>query len=210
MPEQTSSIISKVWGLCNPLRDDGVSYGDYLEQLTYLIFLKMSDEYSKPPYEKDTGIPAGYTWQDMNALKGAELEEQYKATLEMLGEQVLLDVEVVFHSTLVALVLDRINFHLETARTIVIGNQFGKRGLHLQVRFHRLRDGYAGIAREHGIERGFQEILLDGSVLGIERQGNFIAIARTQEKERRRRSAKFDKIHTLNVVNSWQLAAHRT
>lgn len=37
---QTSAIVSKVWGLCNPLRDDGVSYGDYLEQLTYLIFLK--------------------------------------------------------------------------------------------------------------------------------------------------------------------------
>ena len=87
MPEQTSSIISKVWGLCNPLRDDGVSYGDYLEQLTYLIFLKMSDEYSKPPYKKETGIPAGYTWQDMNSLKGAELEEQYKATLEELGKQ---------------------------------------------------------------------------------------------------------------------------
>ena len=67
--------------------DDGVSYGDYLEQLTYLIFLKMSDEYSKPPYEKETGIPAGYTWQDMNALKGAELKEQYKATLEELGKQ---------------------------------------------------------------------------------------------------------------------------
>ena len=49
MPEQTSSIISKVWGMCNPLRDDGLSYGDYLEQLTYLIFLKMSDEYAKPP-----------------------------------------------------------------------------------------------------------------------------------------------------------------
>lgn len=87
MPDQTSTIISKVWGMCNPLRDDGVSYGDYLEQLTYLIFLKMSDEYSKPPYQKETGIPAGYTWQDMNSLKGAELEAQYKATLEKLGEQ---------------------------------------------------------------------------------------------------------------------------
>lgn len=87
MTEQTSSIISKVWGMCNPLRDDGVSYGDYLEQLTYLIFLKMSDEYSKPPYKKETGIPVGYTWQDMNSLKGAELENQYKATLEKLGEQ---------------------------------------------------------------------------------------------------------------------------
>ena len=87
MPEQTSSIISKVWGMCNPLRDDGLSYGDYLEQLTYLIFLKMSDEYSKPPYRKESGIPAGYTWQDMNTLTGAALEEQYKDTLEKLGEQ---------------------------------------------------------------------------------------------------------------------------
>ena len=73
--------------MCNPLRDDGVSYGDYLEQLTYLIFLKMSDEYSKPPYKKETGIPQGYTWSDMSTLKGAELEEQYKATLEELAKQ---------------------------------------------------------------------------------------------------------------------------
>lgn len=87
MSEQTTTIISKVWGLCNPLRDDGVSYGDYLEQLTYLIFLKMSDEYSRPPYKKETGIPTGYGWADMNTLKGAELENQYKATLEKLGEQ---------------------------------------------------------------------------------------------------------------------------
>ena len=85
MPEQSSSIISKVWGMCGPLRDDGVSYGDYLEQLTYLIFLKMSDEYSRPPFKKETGIPEGYTWSDMNTLTGAALEEQYKATLEKLG-----------------------------------------------------------------------------------------------------------------------------
>ena len=87
MSEQTTTIISKVWGMCGPLRDDGVSYGDYLEQLTYLIFLKMSDEYSEPPYNKDTGIPKGYTWTDMNTLKGAELEEKYKSILEKLGEQ---------------------------------------------------------------------------------------------------------------------------
>lgn len=87
MSEQTTTIISKVWGMCGPLRDDGVSYGDYLEQLTYLIFLKMSDEYSKPPYKKVTGIPKGYTWTDMNTLKGAELEEKYKEILEKLGEQ---------------------------------------------------------------------------------------------------------------------------
>ena len=87
MSEQSTTIVSKVWGMCNPLRDDGVSYGDYLEQLTYLIFLKMSDEYSKPPYNKQTGIPDGYTWSDMNTLKGAELEAQYKTTLELLATQ---------------------------------------------------------------------------------------------------------------------------
>ena len=87
MAEQSSSIISKVWAMCNPLRDDGISYGDYLEQLTYLIFLKMSDEYSKPPYKRDTGIPEGVGWSDMNALTGAALEAQYKKTLETLGEQ---------------------------------------------------------------------------------------------------------------------------
>ena len=47
----------------------------------------MSDEYSKAPYKKETGIPIGYAWSDMNTLKGAELEEQYKKTLEKLGEQ---------------------------------------------------------------------------------------------------------------------------
>lgn len=85
MSEHSSIIVTKVWGMCHPLRDDGVSYGDYLEQLTYLIFLKMSDEYSKPPYNRETGIPAGFTWTDMNTLNGAELEEQYKNTLEELG-----------------------------------------------------------------------------------------------------------------------------
>lgn len=84
---QPDAIISKVWGMCNPLRDDGVSYGDYLEQLTYLIFLKMSDEYSKPPYKRDTGIPDGCGWKNINSLKGAELEEKYKYILETLGEQ---------------------------------------------------------------------------------------------------------------------------
>ena len=87
MSDNSSTIISKVWGMCDPLRDDGVSYGDYLEQLTYLIFLKMSDEYTKPPYKKETAIPKGYNWSDMNTLTGADLENQYKKTLEKLGEQ---------------------------------------------------------------------------------------------------------------------------
>ena len=58
-------IVSKVWSFCTALRDDGVSYGDYLEQLTYLIFLKMADEYAKPPYNRDVDIPAEYEWQSL-------------------------------------------------------------------------------------------------------------------------------------------------
>ena len=69
----TSTIISRVWSFCTTLRDDGVGYGDYLEQLTYLIFLKMADEYSKPPYSRDVGIPAKYNWQTLTSKKGAEL-----------------------------------------------------------------------------------------------------------------------------------------
>ncbi|MEK0326070.1 MAG: type I restriction-modification system subunit M N-terminal domain-containing protein [Nitrosopumilus sp.] len=66
----TASIVSKVWSFCTTLRDDGVGYGDYLEQLTYLIFLKMADEYSKPPYNRDVGIPAEYNWQTLKLFFG--------------------------------------------------------------------------------------------------------------------------------------------
>ena len=79
----TQSIVSKVWSFCHVLRDAGVSYGDYLEQLTYLIFLKMADEYSKPPYSRDVGIPTEYNWQTLKAKKGAELEGLY---IELLRE----------------------------------------------------------------------------------------------------------------------------
>jgi type I restriction enzyme M protein len=70
----TSSIVSKVWSFCNPLRDVGVGYGDYLEQLTYLLFLKMADQYSKPPYNRELNIPAAYNWESLTGVKGAELE----------------------------------------------------------------------------------------------------------------------------------------
>lgn len=66
------------------LMDDGVSNGDYLEQLTYLIFLKMADEYAKPPYNRSLGIPPEYSWAELCEKSGAELAEQYKLTLEEL------------------------------------------------------------------------------------------------------------------------------
>ncbi|MFV0477812.1 MAG: N-6 DNA methylase [Parahaliea sp.] len=83
----TSSIISRVWSFCTTLRDDGVSYGDYLEQLTYLIFLKMADEYSQPPHKRDVGIPKKYSWPALRRKKGVELELLYMELLQALGKQ---------------------------------------------------------------------------------------------------------------------------
>ncbi len=81
------SIVSKVWSFCTTLRDDGVGYGDYLEQLTYLIFLKMADEYSRPPHNRNVGIPAEYNWQSLKSKKGAALEGHYVLLLRELGNK---------------------------------------------------------------------------------------------------------------------------
>ncbi len=83
----TDSIISKVWGFCTTLRDDGVGYGDYLEQLTYLIFLKMADEYSRPPYSRKVGIPASLAWPSLKNLRGADLEFHYVTVLRELANK---------------------------------------------------------------------------------------------------------------------------
>jgi type I restriction enzyme M protein len=61
--------------MCGVLYDDGVSYGDYPEQLTYLIFLKMADKYSKPPYKRNLGIPEKFNWEKLYPLSGAEPEK---------------------------------------------------------------------------------------------------------------------------------------
>ena len=59
MPNDSSAIVQKLWNYCNVLRDDGISYGDYVEQLTYLLFLKMADEQTKPPFRKSLLSPQG-------------------------------------------------------------------------------------------------------------------------------------------------------
>ena len=82
----TDAIISKVWSFCHTLRDDGVGYGDYLEQLTFLIFLKMADEYGKAPYNRDVGVPKKHAWPELRRLKGAELEVKYSEALRELGK----------------------------------------------------------------------------------------------------------------------------
>lgn len=83
----TTSIVSRVWSFCTTLRDDGVGYGDYLEQLTYLIFLKMADEYSRPPYSRKIGIPENLGWSSLKGARGAALEVHYVTVLRELGNK---------------------------------------------------------------------------------------------------------------------------
>jgi len=87
MDNHSTALASKVWGFCTVLMADGVSYGDYLEQITYLLFLKMVDEYSRPPHNKIFGIPSEYTWPSLISKTGAELEKHYVDLLKALSNQ---------------------------------------------------------------------------------------------------------------------------
>lgn len=82
-----AAIVSKVWSFCNILLDDGVSYLDYTEQLTFLLFLKMADEYEKPPYNRKIGIPTEYAWPSLTNRTGADLENHYAKLLRELGSR---------------------------------------------------------------------------------------------------------------------------
>ena len=81
-----NGLVQKLWNYCNILRDDGLSYGDYVEQLTFLLFLKMADEQSNPPFNKPSPIPKGRDWPALLAKDGDELEIHYRHTLEELGK----------------------------------------------------------------------------------------------------------------------------
>jgi type I restriction enzyme M protein len=82
-----SAIVQKLWNYCNVLRDDGMSYGDYVEQLTYLLFLKMADERTKAPYNQPSPVPDKYGWQSLLKKDGDELFAHYLHSLEALGKE---------------------------------------------------------------------------------------------------------------------------
>lgn len=84
---QSHQLVNKLWNYCNILRDDGLSYGDYVEQLTYLLFLKMDDEKTKDPYNHKSDIPKKYNWQALLDKEGSELEAHYIETLQELGKE---------------------------------------------------------------------------------------------------------------------------
>lgn len=81
-----STLVQKLWNYCNVLRHDGMSYGDYVEQLTYLLFLKMADERAQPPYKQASIIPAAYAWPSLLSKDGDELFDHYRHCLEALGQ----------------------------------------------------------------------------------------------------------------------------
>jgi len=87
MSESVSTINKKVWNMATILMNDGVSNQDYLEQLTYLLFLKMIDEYNKPPFEKEIKLPNNCSWDELKSKKGAELFKYYNEILESLSEE---------------------------------------------------------------------------------------------------------------------------
>jgi type I restriction enzyme M protein len=82
-----AAIVQKLWNYCNVLRDDGMSYGDYVEQLTFLLFLKMADERTKKPFDQKSPVPSGYDWPSLLKKDGDDLFDHYRHTLEKLGQE---------------------------------------------------------------------------------------------------------------------------
>ena len=90
--DQSFAIGQKLWNYSSVLRDAGLSYGDYLEQLTYLLFLKMMHERTQPPYTllpdyTPPPIPEGFDWPSLLERDGDELETHYRHALEALAKE---------------------------------------------------------------------------------------------------------------------------
>lgn len=75
-----SDVVGKLWGFCHTLRHDGIDYGDYIEQITYLLFLKMAEE-------KDMEMPNGWNWSSLKEKSGTKLLDYYVDVLRGLGKE---------------------------------------------------------------------------------------------------------------------------
>ena len=76
----TMDVVQRLWGFCHTLRHEGVDYGDYIEQITYLLFLKMAEE-------RDVELPPDCNWDRLRQASGTELTDHYIETLRILGKQ---------------------------------------------------------------------------------------------------------------------------
>jgi type I restriction enzyme M protein len=87
MSSTSQQIVSKAWNYAHVLRDDGLSYMAYTEQITFLLFLKMADEQSKPPYSRKSIVPDEFNWQSLKSKDGDDLLIHYRHILEELGKR---------------------------------------------------------------------------------------------------------------------------
>lgn len=87
MHNRTQQIVNKAWSYAHVLRDDGLSYMAYTEQITYLLFLKMANERTRFPYEKPAIVPPELGWQSLLERDGQDLELHYRRVLEELGKK---------------------------------------------------------------------------------------------------------------------------
>ncbi|MDR1166837.1 MAG: type I restriction-modification system subunit M [Deltaproteobacteria bacterium] len=87
MLARKTAIQEKVWSIANALRDEGVGKSDYIEQITFLLFLKLADEYSKTPYDRDIGVPEYCSWETLKYKSGADLIDNYEFILEKLSNE---------------------------------------------------------------------------------------------------------------------------
>ena len=109
----TQDLVAKLWNLCNLLRDDGVTYNEYINELTFLVFLKMAKETNaedgrtktektrelkKDETRKSPNIPEGCRWDDLEALNAASRLEAYKKMLVDLGSQGSLITQAIFNN----------------------------------------------------------------------------------------------------------------
>jgi type I restriction enzyme M protein len=87
MSTASQQIVNKAWNFAHVLRDEGLSYMAYTEQITFLLFLKMADEYTRPPYDKEPIVPSGLDWRSLLEQDGDELDTQYRHILSELSKQ---------------------------------------------------------------------------------------------------------------------------
>lgn len=88
----TQDIVAKLWSLCHVLRDDGITYHEYVTELTYLLFLKMMKE-----TEQESLLPKGYRWDDLTSKDGVDQLAFYRALLVHLGNEGSGRVQAIFH-----------------------------------------------------------------------------------------------------------------
>ncbi|WP_066224982.1 class I SAM-dependent DNA methyltransferase [Formosa haliotis] len=93
MALSTQEIVNKLWNLCNVLRDDGITYHQYLNELTFILFLKMAEE-----TDYNDKLPEGYRWEDLKQKEGVELSTFYRQLLLTLGTESTGNIQKIYNN----------------------------------------------------------------------------------------------------------------